>query len=188
MSDNTPKIYTKTGDDGYTGRLFGGRVRKDDDQIQACGDIDETVACLGMARAALPADDPLAAAIVQLQRQLFVAAADLMTNPKRRDQQTDGISRVTPAMVGAMEKQIDDLVTQRPLKPIFIVPGATPPSAALDMARAVIRRAERSAIRARQTHDAISDEVLHFLNRASDLIFVLARHAAGPEDELPSHD
>ena len=187
MTGEASSIYTKTGDDGTTGRLFGGRVGKDDSVMEACGDIDEAVAALGVAREAL--EDPEAAELVlRLQRHLFVVAADLMANPRARDRLTEGVSQVGAGMVDEVERTIDRLVADRPLRPVFIVPGATRASAALDLARTVARRAERHTIRAAREGAAVSDHVLVYLNRLSDLLYVLARHAAGESEEPPSHD
>lgn len=194
-------IYTKTGDDGTTGRLFGGRVPKHDPLIDACGDIDEAVAALGVARAALaqpppadaaPADSSMAEAladvVLALQRDLFVAAAHLSANPHARDRLEPGVSQVTADMVDRIERDIDRLVDQRPLRPVFVVPGTTAASAALDLARAVLRRAERSVVvLVADDHDVPSAVVAH-LNRAGDLVYVLARQAVGDREELPSHD
>lgn len=191
MTSDASHIYTKTGDDGTTGRLFGGRVGKDDILIEACGDIDEAVAALGVARAALAGesgDDPAFAALVlTTQRQLFVTGADLMANPHSRDRLTPGISLVEPSDVAEVEASIDSLVEAHPLRPVFIVPGSTPASAALDLARGVIRRAERHTIAAARAGHPVSDPVLLLLNRMSDLLYVLARAVAG-DDEAPSHE
>ncbi|MCL3862398.1 cob(I)yrinic acid a,c-diamide adenosyltransferase [Actinotalea sp. K2] len=181
------RIYTKAGDDGSTGLFLGGRVSKADVLVDACGDIDEAVAQLGVARAGCP-DPRLASIIFALQRELFVAAADLATNPEHRGRLTPGVSLVTSEMVDALEGLIDDLVTERPLRPVFIVPGATPTSAAIDHARTVVRRAERHVVRALGEGHTVSPVVLAYLNRLSDLAFVLARHAAGDQEEEPSHD
>lgn len=189
MTDGSPRIYTKTGDDGTTGRLFGGRLGKDDPLVAACGDIDEAVAALGVARALLAEPAPqLADAVLALQRQFFVVAADLMANPRARDKTVAGRSRVTAAMVDALEQDMDRRLAARPLAPVFIVPGANPASAQLDLARAIVRRAERSAVAAVAAGHAVSAEVTTFLNRVGDLVFVLARQAAGDVDEAPSHD
>lgn len=90
-------------------------------------------------------------------------------------------------MTARVEQLIDDLVTERPLCPVFVVPGATESGAMLDLARAVVRRAERHAVQARTRDHLVSDEVLRYLNRLSDLLFVLARHAAGSVREPASH-
>lgn len=190
------KIYTRTGDDGTTGLFLGGRVSKADVLLEATGDVDETVALLGVARAACPpgAGDstpgagPLAELLLRLQRELFVVGADLATHPDRRDRLVDGVSRVTAAMVAALESQIDALVAARPLRPVFIVPGANPLSADLDHARTVTRRAERHALAARAGGHPVSEAVTRYLNRLSDLLFVLARGAAGEVEEPVSHE
>lgn len=180
------KIYTKTGDDGTTGLLFGGRVSKADALVEAYGDVDETVSALGVARAACE-DRELAGLLLRLQRGLFVAAADLAANPRRRDRLEPGVSQVDAAQVDELEQTIDRLVAEQPLRPVFVVPGASPPSAALDLARAVLRRAERHAVEASAAGHEVSPLVLAYLNRLSDLLFVLARHAAGDGEEPASH-
>ena len=190
MAGEASAIYTKTGDDGTTGGLFGGRLGKDDALVEACGDTDEAVAVLGGARQALgeEGDAALAELVLRLQRELFVVGADLMTNPRARDRGTPGQSQVSPGMIDALERTIDDLVAERPLQPVFIVPGATRASVALDVARTVVRRAERHTIAAARAGADVSDQVLVYLNRLSDLLFVLARRAAGEVQEPPSHD
>ena len=185
------RIYTKAGDDGTTGLFLGGRVSKADALMAACGDLDEAVAALGLARAALAggADGAgIADLVLTLQRDLFVVAADLATNPEHRDRLKDGISRVTPAMVGRLEEEIDARVARHPLRPVFIVPGANPASAALDHARTVVRRAERAVVALTGTGHPVTAEVTAYVNRLSDLVFVLARAAAGEVDEPPSHE
>jgi cob(I)alamin adenosyltransferase len=184
-----PPIYTKTGDDGTTGRLFGGRVSKADRVIEACGTLDEAVAALGLARAALQGDDDdLRAIVLALQRGLFVAAADVAANPRARDRLLPGISEVTAEMTAELEQRIDRLVGEQPLRPAFVVPGATPASAALDLARTFVRRAERGLVAARDDGAPLSAALMTYLNRASDLAYVLARRAAGDRDEPLSHD
>lgn len=181
------RIYTKAGDDGTTGLFLGSRVSKADVLVDAYGDLDEAVALLGVARAGCE-DERLAGILFALQRELFVVAADLATNPAHRDRLTPGISEVTVAMVDGIEARIDELVTERPLRPVFIVPGATALSAAIDHARTVVRRAERHVVQAQDAGHQISPLVLRYVNRLSDLVFVLARLGAGDHDEAPSHD
>jgi cob(I)alamin adenosyltransferase len=181
-----PRIYTKTGDDGTTGLLYGGRVSKDDLRTQAYGTTDEAVATLGLARA-LTTDGAMAAGILELQRELFVVGADLATNPKERSKLHPGVSLVTPEMTERLEARIDELVAVRPLPGVFVVPGTNPASAALDVARATIRRAERAVVALGRAERGTNAEVGRYLNRLSDLLFVLARREAG-EDEPPSRD
>jgi len=173
-----PRIYTKTGDDGTTGLLFGGRVGKDDLVTEAYGTTDEAVAALGLARA-FTDDEAIATEVLALQRELFVVGADLATNPDARDRLEPGVSLVTDEMVGALEARIDALVAERPLPQVFIVPGANPASAAIDLARSIVRRAERAVIALEHADRAPNPEVRVYLNRLSDLLFVLARRQAG---------
>src|SRR5919106_3055223 len=139
-----PRIYTKTGDDGTTGLLYGGRISKNDAAADAYGTTDEAVAALGVARASV--EDGLAAEILALQRELFVVGADLATNPAERGKLEAGISLVVPEMTERLERRIDKLVAERALPNAFVVPGANAGSAALDVARSVVRRAERSVV------------------------------------------
>jgi cob(I)alamin adenosyltransferase len=177
-----PRIYTKTGDDGTTGLLYGGRVPKDDPATDAYGTTDEAVAVLGLARS-LCQDPVLAADLLALQRELFVVGADLATNPAKRNKLTPEVSLVTGKMVKRLETRIDALVAERPLPEVFIVPGANPASAALDVARGVIRRAERQVVALeREPLRKVNPEVRRYLNRLSDLVFVLARWQAGESE------
>ena len=176
-----PRIYTKTGDDGTTGLLFGGRVGKDDLVTEAYGTTDEAVAALGLARA-LTHDGTIAADVLTLQRALFVVGADLATNPEERDRLEPGVSLVTDDMVAALEARIDAFVAERPLPQVFIVPGANPASAAIDLARSIVRRAERAVVALERAGRAPNPAVRVYLNRLSDLLFVLARRQAN-EDE-----
>jgi cob(I)alamin adenosyltransferase len=176
-----PRIYTKTGDDGTTGLLFGGRIPKDDVATEAYGTTDEAVSALGLARAHC-SDPALAEEILQLQRELFVVGADLATNPQGREKLTPGVSLVTPDMVARLETRIDQMVAERPLPQVFIVPGANPCSAALDVARSVVRRAERHVVALERAERTVNHDVRLYLNRLSDLLFVLARWVAGESE------
>ncbi len=178
-----PRIYTRRGDDGTTGLLYGGRISKADPAAEAYGSVDETVAALGVARAGAPSQ--LGATLLELQRELFVVGADLATNPDERQKLTDEVSRVTPRMVERLERLIDEAVERHPLPQEFIVPGSSPLSAALDLARTLCRRAERRAVELREAGREVGPEALRYLNRLSDLLFVLAREAGGP-NEAPS--
>lgn len=182
-----PPIYTKTGDDGTTGLLFGGRVSKADPVIEVCGALDEAVAALGLGRSLL-ADERLEATVLDLQRGLFAVAAEVAANPRARDRLVPGVSSVTPAMTASLERAIDAVLAEHPLRPAFVVPGATPASAALDLARTFLRRAERRLIAGREQGMAASSALIAYVNRASDLAYVLARRAAGEHDEPLSHE
>ncbi|MGI8426834.1 MAG: cob(I)yrinic acid a,c-diamide adenosyltransferase [Actinomycetota bacterium] len=169
------RIYTRRGDDGSTGLLFGGRVAKDDVHVEACGAIDESVAALGLARAAgfqAPAMDDL---IQRIQRNLFVVGADLAILAENRSKLQPEVSEVTERMVQDLEGEIDKMVSNHPLPDYFVLPGSTQSAAALDMARVLVRRAERRAVTLFRQAPGGGEKVLRYLNRLSDLLFVAAR-------------
>jgi cob(I)alamin adenosyltransferase len=173
------KIYTRKGDDGTTSLWYGGRVAKTDARTEAYGSIDEANSALGVARSLCKLDNQadLSATILSLQQDLFVAGAELATAPNAADRLQDGVSRITEGMVDALEVDIDRFMNQVDLPPHFVIPGGTELSAALDVARTAIRRAERRVVKLRDSDGLASVAVLHFLNRASDLAFALARFA-----------
>ena len=172
------KIYTRKGDDGTTSLWYGGRVPKSHARTEAYGSLDEAVSALGVARALCnPADADIAADVLQLQEDIFVAGAELATAPEAADRLEDGVSRVTEEMVAWAEERIDHYMAQVELPPQFVIPGGTQLSAALDVARATIRRAERRIGALRDAGELASDAVLHFVNRASDLAYAMARFA-----------
>ena len=179
-----PRIYTKSGDDGTTGLLYGGRISKADAAAEAYGTVDEAVAALGVARA-LCGDTTLGAELLGWQRDLFVVGADLATNPRERERLEPGVSLVPEEMVRRLEERIDALVAKHPLPNVFVVPGANPVSAALDVARSTTRRAERRVVDLRDRGADVNQTVIRYLNRLSDLLFVVARWQAG-ESEPPS--
>ncbi|MGZ4132697.1 MAG: cob(I)yrinic acid a,c-diamide adenosyltransferase, partial [Actinomycetota bacterium] len=152
--------------------------RKDDLVTQAYGTTDEAVAALGRARAQT-GDETITADLLALQRELFVVGADLATNPEERARLEPGVSLVTEEMTGRLERRIDDLVAERPLPQVFIVPGANGASAAIDVARTIVRRAERDVVALEDAARTVNPEVRRYLNRLSDLLFVLARRQAG---------
>jgi cob(I)alamin adenosyltransferase len=180
------KIYTRKGDDGTTSLWYGGRVAKTDARTEAYGSIDEANSALGAARALCKAENQsdLHATILSLQRDLFVAGAELATSPEAADRLQDGISRITDEMVEALEVDIDRYMSQVELPPHFVIPGGTELSAALDVARSAIRRAERRTVELRDSEGLASDVVLRYLNRASDLAFALARFADEPNPQI----
>jgi cob(I)alamin adenosyltransferase len=180
------KIYTRKGDDGTTSLWYGGRVAKTDPRTEAYGSIDEANAALGAARALSKAEDQrdLHATILSLQHDLFVAGAELATAPEAADRLEDGVSRVTDAMVDSLETEIDRYMDQVDLPPQFVIPGGTELSAALDVARTAIRRAERRVSAMRESGQLPDDTVLRYLNRASDAVYAMARFADEPDPEL----
>ncbi|MEX0868921.1 MAG: cob(I)yrinic acid a,c-diamide adenosyltransferase [Nitriliruptoraceae bacterium] len=173
------KVYTKRGDDGTTGLLYGGRVPKDDIRTDAYGTVDEICSVLGLARAELGADGPLATVVLRVQRELFVLGAQLATALDHWDRLAVGVSRVDDAMVDALDGLIDASVARHPLPTTFVVPGGNRAAAALDVARTVCRRAERSVVTLRRQGGLGDDAPLRYLNRCADLLYVLAREAEG---------
>jgi cob(I)alamin adenosyltransferase len=179
------RIYTRKGDDGTTSLWYGGRVAKNDARTEAYGSIDEAGAALGVARALCgPDDGELAADILSLQGELFVAGAELATAPDAEGRLQEGISRIDDGMVEALEPIIDRYMDRVDLPPKFVITGGTTLSAQLDVARTVIRRAERRVVALRDDGQLASDAVLRYLNRASDLAFAMARFADVPDPEL----
>jgi len=181
-------VATRRGDDGSTGLLFGGdRIAKDDPRTDACGTVDEAVAALGLARAELVAKadggslpPPLAgmaALILRLQRELFVVAAELAANPAAWDRLRDGETRVSIEMVDGLEAILADLEASIEMPREFVVPGETRLSAALELARTILRRAERRAVALDRAGLIPGEYMLPYLNRLSDVAWVLARAA-----------
>ncbi len=175
------KIYTRKGDDGSTGLLFGGRVQKDAPAIEANGAIDEAQAAIGVARAEVEAGSELDGILIGIERDLYVLMAEMATAAANRAKLTAGVSLVTPPMVEAVERLIDELTGRFPPVTEFVIPGHDRRSAALDLARTVVRRAERRAIGAM----ANGSLAVVYLNRLSDLLWTMARWQEHGES-LPS--
>jgi cob(I)alamin adenosyltransferase len=173
------KVYTRAGDDGTTGLFYGGRVAKDSALPRAYGAVDEAQAVLGLVRAELGRENELNDALVHIMRDLWVLMAELATLPENRHKLTDGKSRVTEAMVVKLEHMIDALDEKFTPPSEFVVPGQNKISALLDVARTVVRRAERHAIAAAPAPSQAGP----YLNRLSDLLWTLARWQEG--ESLP---
>ena len=169
------RIYTRKGDDGSTGLLYGGRVRKDDPRIQAGGALDEAVAALGLARSFGPKAPGLADLLLRVQRELFVAGAEMATLPENFERLKEGVTRVTKGMVDALETDIDRVTGEIGSLKAFIVPGATPVASSIDLGRALVRRAERGLVALLAPETPVSTWLGPYLNRLSDLLFMLAR-------------
>jgi cob(I)alamin adenosyltransferase len=169
------RIYTRTGDAGDTGLFGGGRVGKDDPRVEAYGDVDELNAALGLARAVemMPRIDET---LVPIQRDLFSLGALLATPDREKMRQHLEKARIDEGRVAELERAIDD--GEAELEPLraFIVPGGTPKAAALHVARTVCRRAERRVVTLARDVE-LPEIVVVYLNRLSDLLFVLARVA-----------
>ena len=171
MTPQQPRIYTRAGDDGTTGLLFGGRVRKDSDAPRAYGAVDEAQAALGMARVDAEPGGELDTMLVRIEHELYVCMAELATAPENRGKLSAGTTLVTEEMVAGLEPLIDDLLTRFPMPTDFVIPGGTRAGAALDLARTIVRRAERESL-------GVADDgshVIAYLNRLSDLLWAMAR-------------
>ncbi len=190
-------VATGRGDDGSTGLLFGGpRVAKDDPRVEAYGTVDEAVAALGIARAQLglkaeygvlsPSVGRLAELILRLQRELFVVAAELATPRELGDRLRDGETRVSQAMVDALGALVVDLEASVTIPKEFVVPGETMTSAALEVARTTVRRAERRVVTLQRLGLLGESLVLPYLNRLADLLWILARAAEQAEARSPT--
>jgi cob(I)alamin adenosyltransferase len=186
------RIYTRKGDAGTTGLLYGGdRISKADLRTDAYGTTDEAVSALGLARAALGnatdrTEARLHPLIERLQRELFVVGAELATHTDSRDRLTDAQTRVTADMVSALEAEIDALEASQPMPSEFVLPGESLSGAALDLARTTVRRAERRAVALAEAGELPDSQVVPYLNRLADLLFVMARAADG--GYRPLHD
>jgi cob(I)alamin adenosyltransferase len=179
------RIYTKKGDDGSTSLWYGGRVAKSDPRTEAYGALDEAASALGVARSLCgPGEAELAADILRLQDDLFIAGAELATAPEASERLVEGVSKVTPEATAELEELIDRYMGQVELPPKFVIPGGSQLSANLDLARAILRRAERRAVGLDGGDGIVSDDLLRFLNRASDAAYALARFADVDDPEL----
>ncbi len=171
------KIYTRTGDTGETGLFGGGRVKKNHLRVEVYGTIDEVNALLGVARASnLPA--PLDGYLERMQADLFVIGAELACDPDKLDKLP--MDLITSSESEALERLIDETEAHLPELKNFILPAGSPGGAALHLARTVARRAERRLL----DLEGVRSEVLVYLNRLSDCLFVLARRA-NQLDEAP---
>ena len=166
------RIYTRTGDRGTAGLADGSRVSKSGARMHAIGNVDEANAAIALA-SALAADEALESKLLRIQNEMFDLGADIATPGE-----SDGALRVIASQVDRLEQEIDEMNTDlQPLRS-FILPGGSPGVAALHLARAAVRRAERSAV-ALNEGEPLNPQTLAYLNRLSDFLFVAARHLAG---------
>ena len=170
------RIYTRTGDKGRTRLATGQTVSKADPRVETYGAVDETNACLGLARLHTGTDPEFDALLGRIQNELFDLGADLSTPPKPGE--ADGaVLRVSDGQVENLEREIDRLNALLPALTSFVLPGGSPAAAALHLARTVCRRAEREAVRLADAGEPVSGPAMRYLNRLSDLLFVAARFA-----------
>jgi len=175
-----PRIYTKKGDDGTTGLLYGGRVRKDSWRIELNGAVDEAQAALGLARAETAPGSEANHRLTALARDLYVLMAEVATAPENRPKLQARSTLVTDDMVTRLEGEIDDLLERFDMPSDFTIPGENRVAAALDLARTIVRRAERIGV----IEPVKGSLVVPYLNRLSDLLWAMARWQEGPEHPL----
>ncbi len=166
------KIYTRTGDRGTTGIHGGGRVAKDHPRIEANGTLDELNCQLGVVRSLLPTDDERQEGLYRLQRELMTVMSLVATPSARR---SENPNRPDSGITERCEQWMDRMLAECTERECFVLPGGTPVAAQLQLARAVARRAERR-LWTLHREDPLPEELLRFINRLSDLLFVLARH------------
>jgi len=171
------KIYTRDGDDGTTGLYFGGRTSKSSDQIEVNGEVDEAQSALGWARSLAEPGSRLDALLISVELDLWVLMAEVATAPENRRKLAANKSLVTSEMIARLESEIDALSETLEIPKEFVVPGENQLSAALDVARTVIRRAERVAV----GYPLGESFVVAYLNRLSDLAWTMARYAEGSQ-------
>lgn len=172
------RIYTRTGDAGRTRLATGEAVSKSSLRVEAYGAVDETNACIGLARTLMEGETDLDAMLGRIQNELFDLGADLST-PPAADEAEGSRLRILDSQVERLEREIDTLNEGLPELASFVLPGGTPAAAALHMARTVGRRAEREAVRLVEAGEPVSGPALRYLNRLSDFLFVAARWANG---------
>ena len=173
--DYRKRVYTKFGDRGETSLLYGGRVSKNSLQTEAYGITDEAVSAMGLARA-MSSDRRVKDLLRQLQSELFTIAAELATDPDKYELFKQHFQPVTPEMVENLENAIDSLEQKMEMPKVFILPGGSPASAAIDLARCVIRTAERRVVAMAESSLLTNELVITYLNRLGDLLFVAARY------------
>ena len=177
------RIYTRTGDDGTTALGDMSRVAKSDLRLVAYADVDEANCAIGTALALGGLPGGITALLTRIQNELFDVGADLC-NPVTENPPYPPL-RISDGYVDTLEADCDEQNQGLPALRSFVLPGGTPGSALLHAARTVVRRAERSAWAARQAHgDSVNPATVKYLNRLSDLLFILARRAAGPAGDV----
>ena len=167
-------IYTRTGDDGTTGLLYGGRVRKDDLRPTAYGDVDETQAAIGLARSI--SEGELNDILLSIEGDLWKVMAELACSPEQTNKLKEANSCVNEEKVTQLEELIDQISERFEMPTDFVLPGGNETSARLDLARAITRRAERASVQIGLEEDS---QVIPYLNRLSDLLWSLARWQEG---------
>ena len=169
------KTFNKKGDAGKTSLLFGKNVPKSDLRCEAYGTIDEAVSSLGVARN-LVKQSKTREIILKVQKELFTVNAELATKSEDYERLATRYQPVTDRMAGELEEFIDEIEAKVKIPEEFIIPGSNLASAALDMSRAIVRRAERRVVTLNEKGEVKNEAILQYLNRLADLLFILARY------------
>ena len=169
------KMYTRRGDQGETGLLYGGRVSKTDPRCEAYGALDEAVSAMGLARSLSTRED-VRQILLNVQKDAFTVGGELATDVLQYDKFRKHFRSITSDMVEDLEKTTDDISSKVELPQEFIIPGGSPGAAAVDLARSIVRRVERRAVALKDEGLITNHETLRYLNRLSSLLFVLARY------------
>ena len=187
MTDNRVRIYTRAGDSGTTGLVGGVRVKKNDLRIETCGTLDEVNSMLGVVRSLLPLEHEIVSVLAMLQNDLFTVCAEIAALTENGTHV--GIPHVREEHVLHLEQTIDYFDNQLPAQHSFILPVGTPAAAFLHLSRTVCRRAERALVSLAEQHK-YRPELLVYVNRLSDLLYVLARFVnmkEGQKEQAPAY-
>ncbi|MQG39205.1 MAG: cob(I)yrinic acid a,c-diamide adenosyltransferase [SAR202 cluster bacterium] len=168
------KLYTKQGDGGSTGLFLGGRISKSDLRCEAYGLVDTAVSAMGLARA-FSSNNNVKEIIKSVQLEMFTVGSELAVEKDSYEKFRSEFGIVTEKMISNLEEKIDSISKQVKLPPFFIIPGTSQTSAALDVARSTVRTAERRVVELREKGQLYNNRVLIYLNRVSDLLFILGR-------------
>ena len=168
------KIYTKSGDKGETNLLFGGRTSKSDLRVETYGTVDEAVSSLGLAKS-LTSNNEIKLIIEDLQQSLFIIAAELATSPNNKKKLKNEVKSITKNMVSNLESLIDNINEKINLGKNFIMPGTSVTSSAIDVSRTIVRRLERRVVKLIELDTSINSNIIPYINRTSDLLFILGR-------------
>ena len=174
-SEFRKRVYSKFGDSGETSLLYGGRVSKNNEHTEAYGITDEAVSAMGLARA-LSQDEDVKNLLRDLQRELFIVAAELATDPDKYELFHKHFTPITEQMVINLEQAIDSLEQKCEMPKVFILPGGSPESSAIDLARSIIRTSERRVVRLAEIGKLTNPLIVTYLNSVGALLFVLARY------------
>ena len=169
------KMYTRRGDGGETGLLYGGRVSKADPRCEAYGTLDEAVSVMGLARA-LSVKERVQSVLLDLQKEALILGGELAIDTDYYAKYLKHFEPVTGEMVTRLEEVTDDIASKVEMPREFIMPGGTPGAAAIDVARGVVRRDERRTVALREQGLVTNEQIIRYLNRLSSLLFVLARY------------